>query len=88
MAKGKTVDAREARLLGQSGADILILAGGPVIMGFEPGVDRLKVSGMTEAGFRAAATQVGEHLHGALPEGGDLYLAWATRSARSTCLRC
>ena len=44
-------------------------------MGFEPGVDRLKVSGMTEAGFRAAATQVGEHLHGALPEGGDLYFA-------------
>lgn len=86
MAKGKTVDAREARLLGQSGADILILAGGPV-MGFEPGVDRLKVSSMTEAGFRAAATQVGEHLHGALPDGGDLYLAWATL-ARSTCLRC
>ena len=34
--------------------------------------------GMTEAGFRAAATQVDEHLHGALPEGGDLYLAWTT----------
>ena len=33
-------------------------------MGFEPGVDRLKVSGMTEAGFRAGATQVSEHLHG------------------------
>ena len=31
---------------------------------------------MTEAGFRAATTRVGEHLHMALPEGGDLYLAW------------
>ena len=80
MAKGKTVDAREARLLGQSGADILILAGGPV-MGIELGMDRLKVSGMTEAGFRAAATQVGEHLHGALPKGGGLYLAWTTLGA-------
>ena len=79
MAKGNTVDAREARL-GQSGADILILAGGPV-MGFDPGVDRLKVSGMTEASFRAAATQVGEHLHVALPEGGDLYIAWTTLGA-------
>ena len=39
------------------------------------------VSGMTEAGFRAAATQVGEHLHVALPEGGDLYLAWTTLGA-------
>ena len=45
-------------------------------MGFEPGVDRIEVSDMTEAGFRAAATQIGEHLDVALPEGGDLYLAW------------
>ena len=49
-------------------------------MGFEPGEDRLKVSGMTEA-FRAAPARVGEHLHGALPDGGDLYLAWTTLGA-------
>ena len=45
-------------------------------MGFELGADRIEVSDMTEVGFRAAATQVGEHLDAALPEGGDLYLAW------------
>ena len=50
-------------------------------MGFEPGVDRLEISGMIEAGFRAATTRVGEHLHVALPEGGDLYLAWTTFGA-------
>ena len=50
-------------------------------MGFEPGVDRIEVSDMTEAGFRAAATQVGERLDAALPEGGDLYLAWTTLGA-------
>ena len=44
-------------------------------------MDRLKVSGMTEAGFRAATTRVGEHLHMALPEGGDLYLVWTTLGA-------
>ena len=49
-------------------------------MGFEPGEDRLKVSGMTEA-FRAASARVGEHLHEALPEGGDLYFAGTTLSA-------
>ena len=32
--------------------------------------------GGCEAGFQAAATQIGEHLDVALPEGGDLYLAW------------
>ena len=47
-------------------------------MSFEPGVDRIEVSDMTEAGFRADATQVGEHLDAALPEGGDLYLIWTT----------
>ena len=47
-------------------------------MGFEPSVYQLKISDMTEAGFRAAATQVDEHLYVALPEGGDLYLAWTT----------
>ena len=47
----------------------------------ESGVDRLKVSGMTEAGFRAATARVGEHLHMALPEGGDLYLVWTTLGA-------
>ena len=31
-------------------------------MGFEPGVDRIEVSDMTEAGFRATATLVREHL--------------------------
>ena len=31
---------------------------------------------MAEAGFRAAATQVGEHLDMELPKGGDLCLAW------------
>ena len=36
---------------------------------------------MIEAGFRAATTRVGEHLHVALPEGGDLYLAWTTFGA-------
>ena len=46
-------------------------------MGFEPGEDRLKVSGMTEA-FRAAPAWVSEHLHEALPEGGDLYFAGTT----------
>ena len=50
-------------------------------MSFEPGVDRHKVSGMTDAGFRAAAILVGEYLHGALPEGDDLYLAWTTLGA-------
>ena len=50
-------------------------------MGFEPGVDRLEISGMIEAGFRTATTRVGEHLHVALPEGGDLYLAWTTLGA-------
>ena len=50
-------------------------------MGFEPGVDRIEVSDMTEAGFQAAATQIGGHLHVALPEGGDLYLAWTTLGA-------
>ena len=40
-----------------------------------------KVSGMAEVGFRAAATQVGKHLHGALAEGDDLYLAWTTLGA-------
>ena len=50
-------------------------------MGFEPGVDRIEVSDMTEAGFRAATTRVGEHLHMALPEGGDLYLVWTTLGA-------
>ena len=44
-------------------------------------MDRLKVSGMTGAGFRAATTRVGEHLHMALPEGGDLYLVWTTLGA-------
>ena len=44
-------------------------------MGFEPGVDRIEVSDMTETGFRAAPTRIGEHLHVALPEGGDLYFA-------------
>ena len=47
-------------------------------MGFVPGVDRLKISDMSEAGFRAAATQADEYLYVALPEGGDLYLAWTT----------
>ena len=59
------------RHLGQDGADILILAGGlNWVMDFEPGEDRLKVSGMTEA-FRAAPARVGEHLHGALPDRGQ-----------------
>ena len=59
-------------------------------MGFEPGVDRTEVSDMTEAGYRAAATQIGEHLDVALPEGGDLYLAWTTLGALDllACLKC
>ena len=69
------------RHLSQGGADILILAGSPNwVMGFEPDADRLKVSGMTEA-FRAAPARVGEHLNGALPEGGDRYFAWTTLGA-------
>ena len=50
-------------------------------MGFEPGVDRIEVSDMIEAGFRTDATQVGEHLDAALPEGGVLYLIWTTLGA-------
>ena len=44
-------------------------------MGFDPGVDRREVSGMTDPGFRTAAPQVGKHLHVAPIEDGDLYLA-------------
>ena len=36
---------------------------------------------MTDAGFQAAETLVGEHLHMALLKGGDLYLAWTTLGA-------
>ena len=35
---------------------------------------------MTEA-FRAASARVGEHLHGALPEGSDLYFTGTTLGA-------
>ena len=49
-------------------------------MDFAPGSDRFEISGMTETGFRAAATQVGDHVHVAL-DGGDLYLAWTTLAA-------
>ena len=48
---------RKRHLLGQGRADIFIHAGGlNRVMSFEPGVDRIEVSDMTEAGFRADAT--------------------------------
>lgn len=50
-------------------------------MGFDPGADRREISGTTDAGFRTSAPQVDEHLHVALLEGGDLYLAWTTLGA-------
>ena len=50
-------------------------------MGFDPGADRREISGMTDAGFRTSAPQVDEHLHVALLEGGDFYLAWTTLGA-------
>ena len=63
---------------GQAGADTFVIAGGVSwIMDFEPGIDRIEVPGMDDAGFRAAASQLGDHLHVAF-EGGDLYLAWTT----------
>ena len=66
---------------GQGGADVFVVAGGTNwVMDFAPGSDRFEISGMTETGFRAAATQVGDHVHVAL-DGGDLYLAWTTLAA-------
>ena len=48
-------------------------------MDFEPGTDRITETGFeSSAEARAAATQVGAHLHIELDGGGDLYLAWTT----------
>ena len=75
---------------GQEGADVFVIAGGTNwIMDFELGIDRIEVPGMDDAGFRAAASQVGDHLHvafeggdpGLTPAGAGLYLAWTTPAA-------
>ena len=72
---------------GQDGADTFVIAGGlNWIMDFEPGIDRIETLGMDEADFRAAASQLGDHLHvafeggdpGLTPAGAGLYLAWTT----------
>ena len=72
---------------GQEGADTFVIAGGVNwIMDFEAGIDRIEVPGMDDAGLRAAASQVGDHLHvafeggdpGSTPAGAGLYLAWTT----------
>ena len=65
---------------GQAGADTFYFNGGRNwVMDFEPGTDRLANTGYeTSAEVRAAATQVGYHVHVELADGGDLYLAWTT----------
>ena len=63
---------------GQTGADTFVVAAGRNwVMDFEPGVDRIEASGLTDDNLAARATQVGEHLHIAF-HGGDLYLASTT----------
>ena len=73
-------DAEGDTFFGQAGADTFGIEGGRNwIMDFEPGTDRLSGTGSaTSAEVRAAATQVGHHLHIQLDGGGDLYLAWTT----------
>ena len=65
---------------GQAGADTFVFAGGRNwVMDFEPGTDRLDTGHETSAEVRAAATQVGAHVHIELADdGGDVYLAWTT----------
>ena len=48
-------------------------------MDFEPGTDRLAGTGFeATAEVRAAAVQVGAHVHIELADGGDVRLAWTT----------
>ena len=62
---------------GQEGADTFVVDGASPglnwIMDFDSS-DRLSI-GMNLEQIQAAATQLGEHLHVALPGGGDLYSA-------------
>lgn len=62
---------------GQEGADTFVIRGGTNwVMDFDS-VDRLSI-GMNLSQVQGAATQLGDHLHVALANGGDLYLALST----------
>ena len=67
-------------LSGGTGSDSLY--GGDWLVGSAEGGTLVR-TGRTSSSSRAASTpaQVGEHLDVALPEGGDLYLAWTTLGA-------
>ena len=62
---------------GQGGADTFVIAGGVNWVMDLDDADRLSV-GMTLPQVQAAATQQGAHLHVALANGADLYLAYTT----------
>ena len=62
---------------GQGGSDGFVIRGGVNwVMDFDSS-DRLAI-GMNLSQVQASATQLGDHLHVALPGGGDLYLANTT----------
>ena len=62
---------------GQEGTDTFVIrSGSSWVMDFES-ADRLSI-GMDLSQVQGAATQLGDHLHVALADGGDLYLAYTT----------
>ena len=62
-------------------SDTFVVSGGlSWLMDFQPGTDRIALSGTTEADLRAGAQQQGHHLLLTGAGGEQIYLAWTTLS--------